>query len=302
MPNAAVTKSGSLAAAVKSFLHFCRVDKGLALNSIAAYEMDLLHFQQFEKEDLPACATVERLRAYLNSLYSSGLGSRSIARHLTTLRGFFRFLLSEGRIESDPTEHLQTPRQWSAIPRFLGREQVEGLLAAPDEAKPKGLRDRAMLQLLYASGLRVSELCCVRMMDISREGVISVTGKGNKQRLVPVGRQAVAAISAYVERGRAVLLKGRVSPYLFVTARGTKMTRQSFWQLIVGYGKRAGIFHDLSPHVLRHSFATHLLEGGADLRSVQTMLGHADIGTTQIYTHVMRSRLRTVVDRHHPRA
>jgi integrase/recombinase XerD len=302
MPGTALTGSDSLAAAVKSFLHFCRVDKGLAANSVAAYKMDLLHFQQFGKNEGDVYGGVERLRLYLNSLYASGLNSRSIARRLSTLRGFFRFLLADGRIASDPTENLETPRQWSSIPRFLGREQVEALLVAPGETKPTGLRDRAMLQLLYASGLRVSELCNARLSDVHREGVISVTGKGNKQRLVPVGGYAVAAISAYLDGARPSLLKGRASPYLFVTARGTRMTRQAFWKLIVGHGKRAGIFHDLSPHVLRHSFATHLLEGGADLRSVQTMLGHADIGTTQIYTHVMRSRLRTAVDQHHPRA
>jgi integrase/recombinase XerD len=302
MPVPALSGSDSLAAAVKSYLHFCRVDKGLASATVSAYDADLFHFQQFEGKQSDFRMDIERLRLYLNSLYAAGLNSRSIARRLSTLRGFFRFLVAEGRAASDPTENLETPRQWSSIPRFLGREQVEALLIAPGEAKPTGLRDRAMLQLLYASGLRVSELCAVRTADVRREGVISVTGKGNKQRLVPVGAHALAAISTYLEKARPVLLKGRASAYLFVTSRGGRMTRQAFWKLIVGYGKRAGIFHDLSPHVLRHSFATHLLEGGADLRSVQTMLGHADIGTTQIYTHVMRSRLRSAVDLHHPRA
>ncbi len=296
-------QSVSLAAAVSSFLHFCRVEKGLASNSVSAYKEDLVRFQAFASEDLHQNLKTETLRNYLSDLYKAGLSSRSIARHLTTLRSFSKFLLSEGRIPSDPTEHLGSPRQWHSIPRFLGRQQVDALLAAPDPAKPNGLRDMAMLQLLYATGLRVSELCGIRLNDVNRDlGIVTVIGKGNKQRLVPVGRFALSAIARYLSDARPVLLKERACPYLFVTNRASKMTRQSFWKLIVGYGKRAGIFHDLSPHVLRHSFATHLLEGGADLRSVQTMLGHADISTTQIYTHVMRSRLRNVVDQHHPRA
>ena len=177
------------------------------------------------------------------------------------------------------------------------------MIAAPDLSKPQGLRDRAMLEFLYATGLRVSELCKVRVMYVEiRMGVVKVLGKGNKHRIVPVGRSALRAVECYLADGRPRLLKGRPCPHLFVTNRGRAMTRQAFWKLLAGYGKKAGIFHDLTPHVLRHTFATHLLEGGADLRSVQTMLGHADIATTQIYTHVMRSRLRKTVDEHHPRA
>ena len=296
-------KTGPLDAAGRAFLHFCRVDKGLSANTMEAYVADLTSFQAFAAEHPAESLTAPGLRRYLNALYAEGLGSRSIARHLTTLRGFFKFLVSEGRIVADPAEHLQTPRQWKSIPRFLGRESVEALLVAPDPAKPNGLRDRAMLQLLYATGLRVSELCNVRVADVhAASGVITVIGKGNKQRLIPVGAHALAAVDEYKRVGRPALLKSRACAYLFVTARGTRMTRQAFWKLIIAHGKKAGIFHNLSPHVLRHSFATHLLEGGADLRSVQTMLGHSDIGTTQIYTHVMRSRLRSVVDQHHPRA
>ncbi len=293
----------SLSAAVQSYLHFCRVDKGLAFNSVAAYSEDLQRFEAFAPATLSACATGELLRSYIGSLYTAKLSSRSIARHMATLRGFFKFQLSEGRVAQDPSEHLDTPRQWKSIPRFLGAAQVDALLDAPPVGKPTGIRDRAMLQLLYASGLRVSELCKVRTSDLnSRLGVLTVTGKGDKQRLVPVGKTALQSIAVWLQTARPALLKSRTSPYLFVTARGTSMTRQMFWTLIRKHGKRAGIFHGLSPHALRHSFATHLLEGGADLRSVQTMLGHADIETTQIYTHVMRSRLRAVVDRHHPRA
>ena len=246
---------------------------------------------------------IEELRRYLDSLYESGLSSRSVARHVATLRNFCGFLVSEQLLARDPSEHLRTPKQWQAIPKFLNLEQIEKLIAAPDVSRPTGLRDRAMLELLYASGLRVSELCRLAAGDLNLEmGVLRTTGKGNKQRLVPVGKEAIEAVRAYLESARSALLKRRASRYLFVTARGGCLTRQAFWKLLGGYGRKAGIFHGLTPHVLRHSFATHLLEGGADLRSVQVMLGHADISTTQIYTHVMRSRLQRVVEQHHPRA
>ena len=226
-----------------------------------------------------------------------------MARHLTTLRSYYGFLLREGQTGSDPTEHLRTPRQWHTIPKFLNLQDIEKILQAIDLDRPTGLRDRAMLELLYATGLRVSELCRVGIGDLNLDlGVLRTMGKGNKQRLVPVGKPAIAAVEEYLRNGRPALLKGRASKYLFVTARGGCLTRQGFWKLLGGYGKKAGIFQGLTPHVLRHSFATHLLEGGADLRSVQVMLGHADISTTQIYTHVMRSRLRDTVEKHHPRA
>ena len=245
----------------------------------------------------------EEIRHYLDHLYQSGLTSRSVARHLTTLRNFYGFLLKEERIANDPTEHLRSPRQWQNIPKFLNLEEINKIIQAPDADRPTGLRDRAMMELLYASGLRVSELCKTGLADLNQElGVLRTTGKGNKQRLVPVGKAAVLAVRNYLENGRPVLLKGRASRHLFVTARGGCLTRQAFWKLLAGYGRKAGIFRGLTPHVLRHSFATHLLEGGADLRSVQVMLGHSDISTTQIYTHVLRSRLRETVEKHHPRA
>jgi len=291
-----------LANPIAAFLNFCRLEKGLAEHSLDAYSSDLERFNKFLKGSLALPGT-EELRAYLDHLYASGLGSRSVARHVTTLRGFFGFLLREGLISSDPSEHLRTPKMWQTIPKFLNLDQIERLLALPDRSRPAGLRDRAMLELLYASGLRVSELCGLGVSDLNLEmGVLRTTGKGNKQRLVPVGKEAIQSVREYLKSGRGALLKGRASRYLFVTARGTSMTRQSFWKLLTGYGKRAGMFHGITPHVLRHSFATHLLEGGADLRSVQAMLGHSDISTTQIYTHVVRSRLRQTVEEHHPRA
>ncbi len=291
-------------AASRDFLNYCRLEKGLAKNSLDGYRLDLEHFSRYAVSaaagEIPG---QESLLMYLNSLYRQGLGSRSIARHLATIRNLYKFLIQENRIAVDPTEHVKSPKQWQTIPHFLNLDQVEQLLVAPSMDRPNGVRDRAMLELLYASGLRVSELCAVRTGDLDdRLGVIRVTGKGNKQRLVPVGGSALAAIAQYQNGARGALLKGRPSPYLFVSSRGTPLTRQAFWKLLDGYGKQIGIFHNLSPHVLRHSFATHLLERGADLRSVQTMLGHADISTTQIYTHVMRSRLRKVVDEHHPRS
>ncbi len=287
---------------ITEFLNFCRMEKGLAANSLEAYTRDLARFQPFCSFKCNA-ATHETIIRYLNSLYESGLDSRSIARHLATLRNFYKFLLREGRIASDPTENTRSPKQWQNIPKLLNLDQINKIIETPDRTRATGLRDRAMIELLYATGLRVSELCRLGIQDLNLQlGVLRTMGKGNKQRLVPAGRQAVAAVATYLEAARPKLLKGRPSRYLFVTARGQCMTRQGFWKLLGGYGRRAGIFHGLTPHVVRHSFATHLLEGGADLRSVQTMLGHADISTTQIYTHVMRSRLRKIVDEHHPRA
>jgi integrase/recombinase XerD len=287
---------------MRAFLNFCRLEKGLSANSIEAYALDLAKWSAFlgESGELPG---TEGLRHYLDHLYRTGLSQRSIARHLTTLRGFCGFLLREGHVATDPTEHLGAPKQWQTIPKFLNLEVIEKIIQAIDTIRPNGLRDRAMLELLYATGLRVSELCRLGLGDCNLDlGVVRTTGKGNKQRLVPAGKEALQAVADYLASGRSALLKGRASRYLFVTARGGCLTRQGFWKLLAGYGRKAGIFHGLTPHVLRHSFATHLLEGGADLRSVQVMLGHSDISTTQIYTHVMRSRLRQTVEEHHPRA
>ena len=301
-----------LSVRIKAFLEHCRIERGLAANSLDAYERDLAHFASAFLPSPQAIPDIEDIRNYVDSLYSpppSGgkpgkpLSSRTIARRISALRNFYRFLLGEGVIESDPTEFLSPPKQWAALPKYLNSQEIERLLAAPDTTRPLGQRDRAMLELLYAAGLRVSELCRLHVTDLAAElGIVRVTGKGNKQRMIPVGQPALQAVSEYAGSGRAALLRGKPSKYLFVTARGSCLTRQAFWKLLARYGKQAGIFRALTPHVLRHSFATHLLEGGADLRSVQTMLGHSDISTTQIYTHVLQSRLRQTVDEHHPRA
>ena len=299
-----------LSAQISAFLSFCRIEKGLAANSLDAYRRDLERFGQWiDQHGVPlAAAGREDLRHYVDTLYADGLVGRSVARHITVLRNLFKYLMEQNAVESDPTEFLSAPKLGSALPKYLNHQQVDTLLDAQpasgaSDNKPTQIRDRAMLQLLYASGLRVSELCGAQLNDVElNAGTIRVVGKGNKQRLVPVGVEAIQAIEDYLSAARPQLLAGRASKFLFVTARGGRMSRQGFWKLLGERGKRAGIFRGLSPHVLRHSFATHLIEGGADLRSVQTMLGHADISTTQVYTHVARSRLRKTVDDHHPRA
>jgi len=301
MDDRSVPAAGPLSREAAAFLDFCRVEKGLALNSIAAYQADLRSFVRFAADgEIPQD---EEVRRYVDSLYRAGLGSRSAARRLSTLRNFYAFLLREGRITRDPTAYLGAPKQWQTIPKFLNLDEIERVSGSPDRSRPAGLRDHAMIELLYATGVRVSELCGLGLADLNLDlGVLRATGKGSKQRLIPVGKEALKAIREYLRDGRPVILKGRASRYLFVTARGGPMTRQAFWKLLRAHGRKAGVFRGLTPHVIRHSFATHLLERGADLRSVQTMLGHVDISTTQIYTHVMRSRLRKTVDEHHPRA
>ncbi|MGE5486653.1 MAG: site-specific tyrosine recombinase XerD [bacterium] len=287
---------------IQAFLNYCRIEKGLSANTLAAYGRDLRRFAAHcgRSASAPDAAAIS---GYLDSLYAAGLDSRSVARHLTTLRCYSRFLLREGRIPADPTALQALPRQWRNLPKYLTQNEILSLIEAPDTTTPLGLRDRAMLELLYAAGVRVSELCSLQVSDLDENlGVLRVVGKGRKQRLVPVGENALEAVAEYRRTARPALLGGRASRYLFVTARGGPMTRQGFWKLLGKYGRKAGITRQLSPHVLRHSFATHLLEGGADLRIVQTMLGHADIGTTQVYTHVVRSRLRKTIDEHHPRA
>jgi integrase/recombinase XerD len=288
---------------VRSYLRFCKTEKGLSPNTIQGYQRDLVQFGTFLQETPVEAVTLEKLRGFIDALRSARISSRSICRKVSSLRGFFGFLTEEGQLDSDPTELLTAPQTGTQLPKYLDSNVLDRLLESPDEQSGKGLRDRAMLDLLYATGLRVSELIKVRVSDVDElQGILRVIGKGNKQRMVPIGRQALASMELYRQQLRPQLLKGRSSPYLFITARGTPMTRQSFWHLLRKHGKKAGIFNKLNPHVLRHTFATHLLEGGADLRSVQTMLGHADIGTTQIYTHVLRSRLKKTIEEHHPRA
>jgi integrase/recombinase XerD len=226
-----------------------------------------------------------------------------VARHLVTLRGFFRYAVSEDWIQTAPTENLESPKGWKKLPSHLSLEEVDRLLDQPDLATPLGVRDKAMLDLLYSTGLRVSELVALRVGDLQMEmGCLRCVGKGNKERLVPVGKLALATVRQYLREVRPKLLRRGPSPFLFLNRLGGRMSRVAFWMIVARYGRQAGLRRSLSPHKLRHSFATHLLERGADLRSVQLMLGHADISTTQIYTHVVQERLKHIYKAHHPRA
>jgi len=284
---------------------FLRIEKGLAENSIASYMNDLEKLREFAdgiKRD-PATLGREEIALWTRTLREGGLSARSMARAIAAVRGFYRYLAADKAIPSDPTEHLEAPRSMKPLPHVLSREELEALLQAPDTGSPNGSRDRAMLEILYASGLRVSELLGLTVRQVNLPlGILTCMGKGRKERIVPVGAEARSSVSEYLENFRPLLLKQRKSNFLFVNARGSRMTRQGFWKIVRRYAGKSGISTHLTPHVLRHTFATHLLENGADLRSVQMMLGHSDISTTQIYTHVTRDKLKRVYRRFHPRA
>ena len=290
---------------VDRYINYLLVEKGLAAKTIEAYSLDLTEFLDFLKE-----AGVEELTSvdpavilkHLIFLRDSGLGPRSRARHLVTLRGFFHFLVHEKLLTQDPVRLIDMPKSGLRLPDVLSIKDVEKLLNAPDPAKPKEARDAAMIELLYAAGLRVSELVNLKVRDVNLEaGFVRVFGKGSRERVVPIGLYAKEKINAYLETFRPLLLKTHISPCLFIGRAGKPMTRQGFWKLLRQYVARAGIHKNVTPHSLRHSFASHLLEGGADLRAVQVMLGHVDISTTQIYTHVANERLKRVHEQYHPR-
>lgn len=290
---------------IADFLNYIQVEKRLSANTVAAYRHDLQCYGTYLDLQGRSVAQATRLdvQGHLAALYRAKLDGRTIARHLVTLRGFYRQMLVDGVMTEDPTLNLQSPRSWKNLPDCLSLEQVEDLLKVAEGSRPESVRDHAMLEVLYSTGLRVTELVTLRTADLCEEmGYLRVTGKGNKQRLVPIGRSALAAVAAYQKGARPALLGRRASPFLFVTRRGTRMTRQGFWKRLGKAALVAGLRKPVSPHQLRHTFATHLLAGGADLRSVQQMLGHADISTTQIYTHVASEQLKRVYLRHHPRA
>ena len=290
---------------VRAFLNYLRVEKGLSQNTILAYGRDLKKFQAFAEMHGRTLKQIHRdhIVDFLTSLYRSGLDSRSVARHLVALRHFFRFAQVEGYILEDPAASVETPKFRMRLPNHLSTEEVNRLLAQPDTSSPIGTRDKAMIELLYSTGLRVSELVNLRLSDLQMQsGCLRCIGKGNKERMVPMGRSAVASIEEYLRQARQSLLRAKVSPYVFLNRFGGRMGRIGFWKKLSEYGRKAGLRLKLKPHMLRHSFATHLLERGADLRSVQLMLGHADISTTQIYTHVVKERLKEVYKQHHPRA
>jgi integrase/recombinase XerD len=306
-PSGQLRRNGlsSLDPHMAGFLHYTRAEKGLSTNTMLAYRRDLAKYAEFlagRKVTLIA-ATRSDVVDFLSSLYRRGLDSRSVARYLVTLRNFYRFCLTDELITKDPAANIESPRIYRTLPHFLSVAEVERLLAQPDVTTPLGLRDKAMIELMYSTGLRVSELCGLCVSDIQMNpGTLRCTGKGNKERLVPVGRKAMELVAAYLHEARPKLLRDGSSPYLFLGKMGGKIDRIQFWQVLKEYGRQAGLRESLNPHMLRHSFATHLLDRGADLRSVQLMLGHADISTTQIYTHVIEERLKQVYKAHHPRA
>jgi integrase/recombinase XerD len=287
------------------FVGYLHAERGLAVRTVEAYARDLSEYLRgldAAGVRAPGGICASHVRGHLDVLAERGLGARSRARHLAALRVFHRFLVAENHAPLDPTAHLETPRATRRLPVVLGLEEVEALLDAPRPDSPVGLRDRAMLALLYATGLRVSELVSLSVDALRLDaGFLVARGKGNKERLVPVGSRALAAMRTYLDQVRPSLLRRGPARALFLTRHGRGFSRQGFWKLICRYARAAGIKKRVSPHKLRHSFATHLVERGADLRSVQAMLGHADLATTQIYTHVDARRLRSVYDRAHPR-
>lgn len=274
-------------------------------NTIDSYSRDLASLAEFAEGRGQTIETLRRgdLEAFVRHLQGAGQSPRSAARAVASVRGLYRFLLLEKAIAADPAEDLRAPRAWPALPKYLDLEEVDRLLAQPDVSTPRGIRDKALIEVLYATGLRVTELLSLKPGDVSLDaGYLTCIGKGDKQRIVPFGSVAADWIGRYLRDARPPLLKGRKSAWLFVNAKGGgRLSRVGFWKILKDYGIKAGVPREISPHVLRHSFATHLLDRGADLRAIQMMLGHADLSTTQIYTHVLEARLRTVYDKFHPR-
>jgi integrase/recombinase XerD len=290
---------------IDAYVTYLRDVRRMSANTVESYARDLALLGAFaEKRERPVDALQRQdLEAFVRQLMSSGLAPRSVARAVACVRGFYRFVAIERKQDGSPADDLRPPRAWAALPKFLSLDEVDRLLAQPDTSTPRGLRDKALIELLYATGLRVSELVALRAADLSLDdGYLTCIGKGDKQRMVPLGHEAAGWVRKYIREGRPRLLRKKTSSRLFVNARdGGALSRVGFWKVLKEYGLKAGISRDLSPHVLRHSFATHLLEHGADLRMIQVMLGHADLSTTQIYTHVLEARLRAVYDKFHPR-
>ena len=288
------------------YTNYLLVEKGLSKSTVESYSRDLIRFLDFLKAqgltDLAGADTPVILK-HLIALRKEGLGARSRARHLVSMRGFFRYLAGEKIIERDPARLVELPKATLRLPDALSVDEVQRLLNAPDTANARGLRNAAMLEMTYGAGLRVSELVSLKLHDVNTEACfVRVLGKGNKERIVPFGRHARQRVVDYVDNARPKILKNKVSRYLFVARAGRPITRQGFWKLFKGYVQAAGLRKKVTPHSLRHSFASHLLEGGADLRAVQVMLGHVDIATTQIYTHLAREHLKKMHRRYHPRA
>ena len=294
-------------ALIDAYLSHLTVERRLATNSVESYARDLTLLAGYAAGRGVAVEALGRpeLEELVRDLMSEGRSPRSVARAVACFRGLYRFLVIDGRLTASPADDLRPPRAWKVLPRYLSIEEVDRLIAQPDVSTPRGVRDRALIELLYATGMRVSELLALRPANVNLEAsYLTCTGKGDKQRIIPFGDEAGSWVGKYVRDARAALLGRRSSPRLFVNARGggPGLTRIGFWKILKGYALSAGLGASLSPHTLRHSFATHLLERGADLRAIQMMLGHADLSTTQIYTHVLEQRMRTIYDRFHPRA
>ena len=290
---------------VEEYLNYLAVERGASLNTLEAYSRDIGQFLDFAATagvSSPASVRPEDVTAFLGGLREQGLSSTSMNRKLAAIRGFYKYLLREARLEENPLARVQIARTWMRLPDTLSREEMDTLLGQPADATPAGIRDRAILEVLYASGIRVTELATLTLNRVNRQmGFLVTMGKGRKERIVPVGRSALEWLARYIEQARPVFLKKRTSSVLFLNRSGEGFTRQGLWKLIKKYARMAGLERKVHPHTFRHSFATHLLEGGADLRSVQVMLGHADISTTQIYTHVTRDRLKEIHKKFHPR-
>jgi len=288
---------------IREYIDYLKIEKRQSPNTVVAYRRDMVCFALFFSKDKLETVTTRDIRSFLLKLREDGLASSTVARYLSSIKSFYRYLFSENLIPENPAEILESPRPWRKLPDVMSITEVDTLLAAPDTGTPLGLRDHAMLELLYATGLRVSELVAVKGSDVNlKVGYLRSLGKGAKERVVPLGDAAREAVNLYKLKGRPALLNGRSSAELFVSRRGKRMTRQGFWKTLRQYTVKVGIRTLVSPHTLRHAFATHLLERGADLRSVQQMLGHSDISTTQIYTHILQERMREVHDQYHPRA
>jgi integrase/recombinase XerD len=290
---------------VDAWLDHLRIERRRSANTVDSYARDLEHLRQFAAGRSQPLEALDRraLEAFVRELMGRGLSPRSVARVVSSTRGFFRYLVVHRHVDANPADDLQPPRAWAALPKYLSVEEVDRLMTLPDITTPKGLRDRAFIELLYATGLRVTELVSLGTTSLNLEaGYLTTQGKGGKERLVPIGDEAASWVARYLREGRPRLLRTRAATRLFVNARGgTALSRLGVWKILKQYGTRAGLGRRLSPHVLRHSFATHLLDRGADLRAIQMMLGHSDLSTTQIYTHVLEARLRAIHERFHPR-
>ncbi len=290
---------------IADYLHYLQIERGLTANTISSYHQDLKAFSAYLDDQQLTLKRVDQLTIlnYLNTLKEAGKSRRTVTRAVSTLRRFFQYLVQNDQLTVDPMAEIKAPKQGQYLPQVLTVDEVDALLDAPDTSNKYGIRDRAILEVMYATGLRVSELVHLKLADLHLDmGLIQTLGKGNKERIIPIGDVAIQWLDTYLEKSRPVLLKQRQSPYVFLNAHGSGLSRQSIWQKIQQYVSLAGIRKHVTPHTLRHSFATHILENGADLRIVQELLGHSDISTTQIYTHITRKRLTEVYKKAHPRA